>query len=93
MATLESKVTLGKEVLFRDLGGEAVFLNLQTGKYYGLDEVSTRIWALLTQYGEVKQVCAALLAEYDVNEERLQEDLLHFIDELVSHGLLQIDKG
>ncbi|MBC7260572.1 MAG: PqqD family protein [Chloroflexi bacterium] len=91
MATLESRVTIGKEVLFQDLGGEAVLLNLESGKYYGLDEVGTRMWSLLIEHGQVKGAYTALLAEYDVSEERLEEDLLHFVDELVSHGLLQID--
>nr|MBC7244658.1 PqqD family protein [Chloroflexota bacterium] len=93
MATLESRVAVKQDVLFRDLGGEAVVLNLQSGKYYGLDEVGTRIWSLLLEYGQVKQAYAALLGEYDVSEERLQEDLLHFVDELVSHGLVQIDEA
>jgi len=93
MVTLESRVAVNRDVLFRDLGGEAVLLNLQSGKYYGLDEVGTRMWSLLVQHGKVRQAYDALLAEYDVSEERLQEDLLHFIDELVSHGLLQVDEA
>jgi len=93
MVTLESRVAVNRDVLFRDLGGEAVLLNLQSGKYYGLDEVGTRMWSLLVQHGKVRQAYDALLAEYDVSEERLQEDLLHFVDELVSHGLLQVDEA
>ncbi|MBC7233754.1 MAG: PqqD family protein [Chloroflexi bacterium] len=92
MVTLESRVGVNRDVLFRDLGGEAVLLNLQSGKYYGLDEVGTRMWSLLVQHGKVRQAYDALLAEYDVSEERLQEDLLDFVDELVSHGLLQVDE-
>jgi hypothetical protein len=90
MATLHSKIHVGQDVLFRDLDGEAVVLNLKTGKYYGLDEVGTRMWALLAQHGQVEPVYQALLAEYDVAGERLQLDLLGFVDELASHGLVQI---
>lgn len=93
MATLESRVSIGKDVLFRDLGGEAVLLNLESGKYYGLDEVGTRMWSLLLEHGQVKGAYTALLAEYDVDEERLREDLLHFVEELASHGLLRIDEA
>jgi hypothetical protein len=91
MATLESKVSVCNDVLFRELAGEAVLLNLATGKYYGLDEVGTRMWILLTQYGSVKPACCALLDEYDVTEDRLRQDLLHLVDELADHKLLQID--
>lgn len=93
MATLEMRVKVNQDVLFRDLGGEAVILNLHSGKYYGLDEVGTRMWSLLIEHGQVEQAYAALLAEYDVGEERLQQDLLHFVEELVSHGLVQIDEA
>jgi hypothetical protein len=93
MITLQSKVTIGQEVLFRDLGGESVALNLTTGKYYGFDEVATRMWALLTEYGRVEDAYNQLLAEYDVEEDRLREDLLDFVDELVSHQLVQVDAG
>lgn len=89
--TFGGKLTLGKDVLFRDLGGEAVVLNLRTGKYYGLDEVGARMWGLLVQHGDVARVQEELLREYDVTSERLKEDLLHFVGELVSYGLVQVD--
>lgn len=92
MATLESMISVHEDVLFRDLGGEAVVLNLKTGKYYGLDEVGTRMWALLTQHGQVKLAYLALLDEYDAAGERLQQDLLRLVDELAAHALLHVDE-
>ena len=91
-ATLESRIRVHEDVLFRELGGEAVILNLKSGKYYGLDEVGTRMWALLTQNGQVQPAYHALLDEYDVTAERLRLDLLRFIDELAAHGLLNVDE-
>jgi len=91
MTTLESRIGVPEDVLLNEVGGEAVILNLETGQYYGLDEVGTRMWALLTQHGQVGTAYGALLHEYDVGEEELQTDLLHLIDELASHGLLQVD--
>ena len=91
-ATLESRIHVQEDVLFRDLGGEAVVLNLKTGKYYGLDEVGTRMWALLTQHGQVAPAYQALLDEYDVTAEQLRPDFFHFIDELAAHGLLNVDE-
>ncbi len=93
MATLESGISVQQDVLFRDLGGEAVLLNLKTGRYYGLDEVGTRMWLLLTQHGRVEAAYRVLLDEYDVTEDRLQHDLLGFIDELAAHELLHVDEA
>ncbi len=93
MSTLASKTTIPKDVVFRDLDGEAVILNLQTGKYYGLDQVGTRMWNLLAQHGQVEAAYRALLDEYDVSEEQLQHDLLDLIDRLAGHGLVQVDEA
>jgi hypothetical protein len=90
MTTLESRISVPEDVLFRDLGGEAVLLNLKTGKYYGLDEVGTRMWSLLAQHGQVEPAYRALLDEYEVAEERLRQDLLHLINDLASQQLLQV---
>ncbi len=75
MIDLATRVTVPESVLFRDLDGEAVLLETGSGRYYGLDEVGTRMWSLLQLHGEIEAVCRALLAEYDVPEDRLREDL------------------
>jgi hypothetical protein len=90
--TLESEITIPSDVLFRDLNGEAVLLNLTDGKYYGLDEVGTRTWELLSQSGRLDQTYQTLLQEYDVSPEQLQQDLLRLANELLSRGLLQQSK-
>ena len=36
-----------KDVLFQDLGEEVVLLEVESGQYYGLNEVGARMWSLL----------------------------------------------
>lgn len=91
VAKLESTVCVPKDVLFRDLAGEAILLHLENGAYYGLDEVGTRMWTLLVQYGQVAPAYRDLLDEYDVTPDQLRHDLLGLIDRLVAQGLLEID--
>ena len=82
------KAKISPDVLFRELVGEAVLLDLKTQRYYGLDEVGTRIWQLLQEQGRTDAVLAALCAEYDVDEARLRRDLSVFIGELADAGLI-----
>jgi ornithine carbamoyltransferase len=89
-ATLKSMIYLPENILFQDVGGEAVLLNRLTGRYYGLDEVATQMWISLTEHAQVGMAYRDLLAQYDVTEERLEQDLLAFVNELVSNGLLQV---
>ena len=91
MATLETKIVIPKDVLFREIAGEAVILNLQTGKYFGLDEVGTRMWQLLAQHNEIAPALNDLVAEYETTKDELQRDLLALVDNLASQQLIQIN--
>jgi hypothetical protein len=76
------------DVLFEDLHGEAVALNLTSGKYYGFDDVATRMWTLLAAGKSRPQAVDALLAEYAVERPQLERDLDAFVAQLARHGLL-----
>ena len=80
-------------VLFRELNGEAVLLNLDSGKYYGLGAIGTRMWTLLTEHGEIERASQVLLDEFDVSEEQLRQDVQRLLDDLIGHGLLEIDEA
>jgi coenzyme PQQ synthesis protein D (PqqD) len=89
MSMKMTHVAVPETVLFRDLDGEAVLLATDSGKYFGLNEVGTRMWSLLHQHGEVEAVCRELLAEYDVAEDQLREDLARFVEILSAKGLVR----
>lgn len=91
MATLESRISIPKDVLFREIDGEAVILNLETGKYFGLDQVGTRMWQLLAEHSQIEPAVNALAEEYDATKDQLQHDLLELIDRLASHQLLVVN--
>jgi hypothetical protein len=86
--TLESRVAVSPEVMMREVGGEAVLLDLRSESYFGLDAVGTRIWQLVEQDGYLKSVHAALLAEYEADSARLEQDLKGLIVRLAEAGLV-----
>ncbi len=86
--TLADHVTISHEVLFQELDGEAVLLDLASESYFGLDDVGTRIWQLLQEHGSLRKVFDTMLDEYDVEPERLEQDLLKHIGELADAGLV-----
>lgn len=89
----DSRVRSSANVLVRELEGEAVLLNLDTESYYGLDEVGARMWSVVNASDSVQSAYDTLIVEYDVDAERLREDLLRMIQEWIDHGLAQIDEG
>jgi hypothetical protein len=86
--TLNSRVRIQEDVLFQELQGEAVLLNLKTGVYLGLNQLGTRIWQLLQENGDLNQVRGAILQEYDVTEEKCEQDLLELVRQMEKQGLL-----
>jgi hypothetical protein len=88
--TLQAKVRVPAGVIARVGGAGPVILNTGTGKYYSLDVVGTRMWELLGEHGRVDLVYQALLAEYDIGEAPLREDLLGLVRGLVAQQLLEV---
>jgi hypothetical protein len=85
------KVSIPDDVVFRDLAGEAVILNLASGIYLGLNEVGTRMWNLLAEHGSTEQVLAVLLEEYEVEEATLRQDIEALLHTLSEKGLTVVD--
>ncbi len=55
--------------------GRTILLDLSRERYYGLDEVGTRVWALLEEGAQVRAIVACLGEEYDAPRERLEADV------------------
>ena len=89
----EEHLIAPEHVMFRELDGEAVLLNLQNEMYYGLDEVGTRMWQLLTSSESVQAAMDTMLDEFDVSPQTLEQDLAKMITDLKSHGLLETAVG
>ncbi len=75
-------------VLVQEVNGEVVLLNTDTGKYYGLNKVASRMWHLLLRHGQDEAVIQTLVDEYAVPGRRLREDLDQLMQQLVSARLL-----
>jgi hypothetical protein len=85
-----TRLSVPSDVLVQELEGESVLLNLNSGRYFGLDEVGTRMWQVLTTAGSIEAAHEMLVNEYDVEPERLRHDLELLVEKLAGHGLLEV---
>ncbi len=85
--SLDSSVKISDDAIFREMDGEAVILNLESGTYFGLDPVGTRIWQLLEQDGNLRIVFERMRQEFDVEPEVLERDLLRLAGQFAEKGL------
>ena len=88
--TLATRVQPSGEVLAQEVGGEAVLLDLAGERYFGLDPVGTRIWALLAQAPVLEQVHATLCEEFQAEPARIETDLLALVQQLAAAGLVEL---
>ena len=88
--SLNSRVRIQDDVLFQELQGEAVLLNLKTGVYLGLDQLGTKIWQLLQEDGALSKVMEVILQEYDVTQEKFAQDLLGLVGQMEQQGLVEV---
>lgn len=88
--TLADTVKIPERITFRRVRDEMALLNLDTGVYFGLDEVGARMWELLAEHGRLDLVAQRMEAEYDVPADQLREDLLRLVEELRAKGLAEI---
>ena len=84
-----SVVVAAKEQISSDLAGEAVILDLKSGKYYGLNTVGASIWNLIQEPITIGDIRDAVLEEYDVETERCESDLITLIQKLAAERLLE----
>ncbi len=85
------KVKVSEGVLFQEIEGESVLLNMENEKYFGLDEIGTHIWHLLAEDGRPENVLKILKKEYEADAEILQNDLFVLIDKLKENGLIEVE--
>ena len=85
--TLTQRLLRSEDVLFQNLDGEAVLLDLASETYFGLNEVGTRVWELLESSMSLGEIATLLQSEYEVESARAQSDVLDLATRLIEAGL------
>ena len=83
-------VRLPKHVVYRAFVFETVVLNLDTGKYHGLNPVAGRTLELLDRTGNLEETAVRLAAEYKRPKHEIEADLREFCSDLSKRGLIEL---
>lgn len=71
------------------VGDEVVFLCIQQGICYGLNQVGSRIWSLIAKPIRISDLCATLLDAYGVEPSVCKRQVLDLLEELRAEGLIE----
>ena len=86
--SFSDRVQVPEGVLISKLQDEAVILNLDSERYFGLDDVGTRFLNVLTTSDSIEAAYEALRHEYNIDAHVLREDLLALVENLIDQGIL-----
>jgi hypothetical protein len=90
---LSVSVKLPQHVVYRSFPAETVVLNLQTGRYHGLNPTGGRMLEALEHAGSVRAAAVGLAESYDQPQTTIERDLCELCDALLERGLIEIDGG
>lgn len=82
---------IAESVIAREVAGEMVVLDIESGTYFGLNEVGARIWTLLSENETPADIALKLASEYDVTTDQAETDIVVLLDELAQRKLVTLD--
>lgn len=92
--TSDRRVRQAEGVVYRNLRGAAVVVNLSTGACFELDEIGTQIWELIGPGSSERAILEILLDRYDGERAMIESELVRLLDELATHRLIHTaDEG
>jgi hypothetical protein len=87
---LAGRARVPAHVVFRAFPRETVVLNLDTGKYHGLNPTAGRMLEVVEASDTVEAAAGQLAEEYGRSIEEIRRDLCELCVELIARGLLEI---
>ena len=83
-----SRPSRRSDVLAQAAGDTVILLTPDSGEYFTLNEVGSRIWELADGSRSVTEIAAVLVEEYEAPLDEVRSDALEVLGELAEEGLV-----
>ncbi len=91
MTVFEGGWTIPDSVEWTETGGEVLVLDLEAGRYFGLNEIGSQTWLGLAQGAALSEILDDLTDLYEVDRQTLRADLEQLVTSLAANGLLVVE--
>ena len=91
--TPDARIRVPDHVVFRTFPNETVVLNLNTGRYHGLNPVGGRMLDALSAGRRVDEAAKRLAEAHSWSASKVEADMLEFCSDLLTRGLIELDGG
>jgi hypothetical protein len=89
----EARIKVPQHVVYRGFPAETVVLNLNTGRYHGLNVTAGHMLDALKQARSVRDAAVAVAERYEQPHAVVEKDMCELCQLLLDRGLVEIDVG
>jgi len=82
------QIEISKDLVYQELDGEMVLLDMKSGQYFGIDEIGCRIWRMLEDKVPPVSIIEKLLEEYEVEKDLCRQQVVTFLEKLEHNNLI-----
>lgn len=85
-----SRVVRSSDLMSTAVADGLVMMNVDSGKYYALNNIATAVWERLETPITVEDLCAGLMEVFDVTPDRCAEEVFGFLGALQLKGMVHV---
>ena len=89
MHSTDTPLKVAERVHCARMGNQTILADMRSGRYLGLDEVATSVWALIQQHATRGAIVDRVHADYDVPRDVLARDVDRLLDDLLERQLVE----
>jgi hypothetical protein len=86
-----SRIRVPQHVVYRSFPSETVVLNLQTGRYHGLNATAGSMLEALERAACLRDAAIAVSEEYEQPQAVVEQDMCALCTVLLERGLIELD--
>jgi hypothetical protein len=88
---MSARLKVPQHVVYRSFPSETVMLNLQTGRYHGLNATAGSMLEALEQTGDLRAAARAVAERHGQPQDLVERDLGALCEALLERELLELD--
>lgn len=92
-ALADAVIAVPQHVVYRSFPSETVILNLQTGRYHGLNATAGKMLDALEQSRNLRDAAAKVSATYKQERAVVEQDMCELCRLLLERGLIEVERG
>ena len=90
MINLNTTLQRRADLISADMDGDVVMLDVEKGKYFGLNAVGAHIWEAIETPQNVSDLCTQVETAFEVSRDVCETDTLAILKDMHGRGMLHI---